>query len=308
MPSGGRALVMELVPGVTLADRLAPGPLPLDECLRLACQIADALEAAHDQRIVHRDLKPANIKIRPDGEIKVLDFGIAKALSHQANDQDTASMLTVPGVVIGTPAYMSPEQARGGALTHQSDIWAFGVILFESLTGRRPFDGPTSADTLAAILRSTPDWNALPPETPAAIRRLMRRCLERDPKARVRDIGDARLDLEDALETLSDDGKPRATPPSPERAEARRAPSLAVLAAGSLIVLLAVATLAYVLAMRREARARRGGAVADAAATRHPVRQRARALTRRSSARLRGRGGARGAVATVAASAGRVRA
>ena len=201
----GPVLVLELVDGLTLQDRLASGPLALDEALSIARQIADALEAAHEQGVVHRDLKPANIKIRSDGTVKVLDFGIAKILDRaghpRAVDLTTAS-LTEPGVVIGTTSYMSPEQVRGAEVTRRSDVWAFGAVLFEMLTGKRPFTGPTTSDVLAAILQQTPDLSALPPATPSAIARLVRRCLERDPKARLHDIGDARLEIEDAERSL----------------------------------------------------------------------------------------------------------
>ena len=204
----GPVLVLELVDGLTLQHRLASGPLALDEALSFVRQIADALEAAHEQGVVHRDLKPANIKIRSDGTVKVLDFGIAKILDpaerHRAVDLTTAS-LTEQGVLIGTTSYMSPEQARGIEVTRQSDVWAFGAILFEMLTGRRAFTGRTTSDVLAAILQGAPDLSALPPETPPAIARLIRRCLERDPKARLHDIGDARLDIEDVERALRDE-------------------------------------------------------------------------------------------------------
>jgi eukaryotic-like serine/threonine-protein kinase len=190
---------------LTLSDRLDAGPLPLAETLKLSRQIADALEAAHECGVVHRDLKPANVNIRPDGTIKVLDFGVAKLLDSRESSSDEATMTangTAAGVVIGTAPYMSPEQARAERVTRQSDIWSFGAMLFEMLSGRRAFAGPTTSDVLAAILMTTPDWNALPPSTPPSIVRLVRRCLEREPKARLRDIGDARLELEDAERAL----------------------------------------------------------------------------------------------------------
>ena len=206
--AGVRALVMELVDGVDLSDLLARGPLPLDEALAIARQIAEGLEAAHDQGIVHRDLKPANVKVRPDGTVKVLDFGLAKAVeaasaSGMSSARGTAESptltrhVTQAGVVLGTAAYMAPEQARGKAVDRRTDIWAFGVVLFEMLTGRLLFPGETISDTVAAVLTSDPDWSALPPATPARVRHLLRRCLERDPRRRLQAIGEARLVLED---------------------------------------------------------------------------------------------------------------
>ena len=203
----GPALVLELVEGLTLQDRLATGPLALDDALTCARQIAGALEGAHEQGIVHRDLKPANIAVRSDGTVKVLDFGIAKMLDPAQGgsvEQPTVTA-TGTGVLIGTTSYMSPEQARGIEVTRRSDVWAFGAILFEMLTGRRAFTGRTTSDVLAAILQGAPDLSALPPETPPAIARLIRRCLERDPKARLHDIGDARLDIEDVERALRDE-------------------------------------------------------------------------------------------------------
>ncbi len=205
--SGTLALVMELVEGPTLADRIAEGPLPLDEVLPIAHQIAEALEAAHDQGIVHRDLKPANIKVRPDGTVKVLDFGLAKAtagdsggvLSDTADHSPTITSpaMTMRGVILGTAAYMSPEQAKGKPLDRRADIWAFGCVLFEMLTGRRAFQGDDVGDTLAAVLRGEPAWSALPASTPPRIRTLLRRCIERDTKKRLPHIGAARLELMD---------------------------------------------------------------------------------------------------------------
>jgi serine/threonine-protein kinase len=195
---GTLGIVMELVPGPTLADRLRARPgLPLDEALALATQIADAIEAAHGQGVVHRDLKPANIKVTPEGRIKVLDFGLAKA--DAATREDAATELqTQTGMAIGTPAYMSPEQARGEAVGPQSDIFSFGVVLYEMLTGISPFNGRTAADTVARVLSAQPDLSALPPATPAAVVRLLRRCLEKDGARRQRHIGDVRLELEEA--------------------------------------------------------------------------------------------------------------
>jgi Tol biopolymer transport system component len=202
----GRALVMELVEGPTLADRIARGPIPWDEALPIAKQIAEALEAAHEQGIVHRDLKPANVKVRPDGAVKVLDFGLAKAMEPAAaissSSQSLSPTFTTPamtqaGIILGTAAYMSPEQARGKPVDKRADIWAFGVVLFEMLAGRRPFDGEEASDTIAAILKSEPAWTALPRDTPPAIARLLRRCLQKEPQKRVQHIGDARLELDE---------------------------------------------------------------------------------------------------------------
>ena len=208
--SGGvRALVLELVEGETLADRIERRPLPLNEALSIAKQIAEALEAAHEQAVIHRDLKPSNIKVRQDGMVKVLDFGLAKlvapASDTPASDRNAvATTMTLPletaaGVILGTPAYMSPEQARGYPVDKRSDIWAFGCVLYEMLTGKRTFPGPTSSDVMAAVLEREPDWRALPAATPGSVRRVVQRCLDKDTKRRLRDIGDARIDLDEAL-------------------------------------------------------------------------------------------------------------
>ncbi len=207
---GALALVLEFVEGDDLAHRLAQGPIPVTEAIGYARQILDALEAAHEKSIVHRDLKPANIKVTPDGVVKVLDFGLAKAYGGDQESSgpyrsDSPTLMihaTEQGVILGTAAYMSPEQARGKALDKRADIWAFGVVLFEMLTGRGLFYGETTTDTLAAVMTREPDWASLPASTPAAVRRLLARCLERDPKKRLRDIGDARPDLEDTREPV----------------------------------------------------------------------------------------------------------
>ena len=182
-----QALVLELVEGPTLADRIAKGPIPLDEALPIAKQIAEALEAAHEAGVIHRDLKPANIKVREDGTVKVLDFGLAKALdTTREGDPSQSPTLTAAatqmGVIMGTAAYMSPEQARGKPVDRRADIWAFGCVLFEMLTGRRAFEGSDVSDTLAAVLRTEPNWRVLPLGTPTPIRRLLRRCLQRDSR------------------------------------------------------------------------------------------------------------------------------
>jgi serine/threonine protein kinase len=201
---GPNYLVMELAEGPTLADRIRQGALPLNESLAIARQIAEALEAAHEKGRVHRDLKPANVKITPGGVVKVLDFGLAKAIEEPAaagdpSDSPTQTLsATRAGVILGTAAYMSPEQARGIAADKRADIWAFGVVLYEMLTGRPLFGGETVSDTLAEVLKTDPDWKALPPETPASIRRLLRRCLERDRKHRLHDVADALLEIDEA--------------------------------------------------------------------------------------------------------------
>jgi Tol biopolymer transport system component len=199
-----RALVMELVEGPTLAERIAQGPVPLEEALPIARQIGEALEYAHEKGVVHRDLKPANIKLTADGQAKVLDFGLAKALSNEpasADDPADSPTLTMratqAGIIMGTAAYMSPEQARGKIVDKRADIWAFGVVLYEMLTGRQLFEGETVSDTLAHVLTKEPEWNRAHAKT----RRLLRKCLERDPKRRLRDIGDAWELLDEAAET-----------------------------------------------------------------------------------------------------------
>ena len=206
--NGTRAIVMELVNGTDLSDRIAKGPIPPGQALPVARQIAEALDAAHQAGIMHRDLKPSNIKLRPDGTIKVLDFGLAKAFDPSVSLEDPAETVTraMPasgateaGVILGTAPYMSPEQARGEALDKRTDIWAFGCVLFEMLTGRSPFARATFSETVAAILDRDPDWAALPAETPRGVHRLLRRCLAKDPQHRLRDIGDARLEIEEAI-------------------------------------------------------------------------------------------------------------
>jgi len=201
---GRHFLVMELVSGETLADRIARGPIPVDEVLGIAREVTEALEAAHEKGILHRDLKPANIKVTQDGKVKVLDFGLAKILVDEisgpalANSPTMVSGASVPGVILGTTAYMSPEQSRGKLLDKRTDVWAFGIVLFEMLTGRRVFSGETVTDVIGAIAHKEPDWESLPVGTPASIRRLLRRCLAKDARQRLHDIADARLEIEAA--------------------------------------------------------------------------------------------------------------
>jgi len=199
---------MELAEGETLAERLDRGPIPMRDALEFASGIAIALEAAHEKGIIHRDLKPANVKVTPDGTVKVLDFGLAKAMAGDATVTDIANSPTItvehtrPGVVLGTAAYMSPEQARGKPLDKRTDIWSFGALLYECLTGRRPFKGETTSDLIARILEREPDWSTLPAGTPPLVQLLLRRCLAKDRTKRLRDIGDARIELEETLQRL----------------------------------------------------------------------------------------------------------
>ena len=200
---GRRALVLELVEGPTLADRIAQGPIPIDEALPIARQIAEALEAAHEQGVIHRDLKPANVKVKADGTVKVLDFGLAKALDRTPEGDPSQSptltaAATQMGVILGTAAYMSPEQARGKPVDKRADIWAFGCVLYEMLTGARAFAGADISATLAKVIEREPDLDVLPDSTPAAVRHLLRRCFVKDPMRRLRDIGDAHPELDGA--------------------------------------------------------------------------------------------------------------
>jgi serine/threonine-protein kinase len=218
------ALVLELVEGPTLADRIVTGPIPLDEALPIAKQVAEALEVAHELGIIHRDLKPANIKVRDDGTVKVLDFGLAKALEPasaispsltNAPAITTSTQLTEVGTLLGTAAYMSPEQAKGRPADKRSDIWAFGCVLFEMLTGRRAFDGENVGDTLAAVLRGEPDWKTLPSETPAAVRTFLRCCLEKDRHRRIADISTARFALRELSTAAAPSQAPSTAAPAP---------------------------------------------------------------------------------------------
>jgi len=200
-----RALVMELVEGPTLAERIKQGPIPLEEALPIAKQIAEALESAHERGIIHRDLKPANIKLTHDSKVKVLDFGLAKAMMDGSSSQDISNSPTLTmastkeGVILGTAAYMSPEQAKGKTVDRRSDIWSFGVVLFEMLSGQQTFGGETVSDALAAIIKDTPDWSALPKNTPKRVRDLLQRCLQKDPRQRLQAIGDARIAIDEIL-------------------------------------------------------------------------------------------------------------
>ena len=220
---GRNAIVLELIEGETLAERISHGPVSLDEAQRIALQIAEALEAAHEKGIVHRDLKPANVKIAPDDTVKVLDFGLAKALSPESISGSGISLTASPtitsaqtrdGVILGTAAYMSPEQARGKAVDKRADIWAFGCLLFEMLTAKSTFAAETVSDTLVGVLSGEADWSALPDATPPSMRRLLERCLTRDVRRRLRDIGEARIVLEDPIGAVSDAGTPRAASPA----------------------------------------------------------------------------------------------
>ena len=240
-----RALVLELVEGPTLADRIVSGPIPLDEALPIARQIADALDAAHEHGIIHRDLKPANVKVRSDGTVKVLDFGLAKALEPVAGAAHVSQSATITspamtrlGMVLGTAAYMSPEQARGHPADKRSDVWAFGCVLYELLAGKRAFEGVEISDTMAAVLRAEPNWAAIPSQMPEPITTLLKRCLEKDHKRRLRDIGDARLELDDAQRGGAPD------PPSRSIGRTGRLAWIAAVAVLSFVVVALAATLA----------------------------------------------------------------
>ena len=265
--SGPRcALVLELVEGQTVSDWIegakAAGsigqPASVATALRYARQLAEALDAAHERGIVHRDLKPANIKITPDGVVKVLDFGLAKALEAPGTDgrdassidpaaSPTALAMTLHGQILGTPTYMSPEQARGRPVDKRTDIWAFGCVVYEMLTGRAPFRGDTVSDTIAAVLEREVDWTALPSTTPPGIVRLLQRCLEKDPKRRLRDLGDVDL----ALDAPAAAGLPSAE--KELRREASRTPKRGRLVGAAVVAAVALAGPAYLVLTRNEA-------------------------------------------------------
>src|SRR4029450_5699872 len=217
-----RALIMEFVEGEDLAQRIGRGPIALDEALPIARQIAEALEAAHEQGIIHRDLKPTNIKVRPEGTVKVLDFGLAKAMepagvaspSVSQSPTITTPAMTQAGMLLGTAAYMSPEQARGQPADTRADIWAFGCVLYEMLTGQRAFDGQGVSETLARVIEREPDWDALPARPPAPIRRLLRRCLQKDRKRRLDSAAAARFDIEEAMAPSGDNDEGVTRPPA----------------------------------------------------------------------------------------------
>ena len=204
-----KALVLQLIEGPTLAERIAQGPIPVEETLKIALQMAEGLEAAHEKGVIHRDLKPANIKITPEGQVKILDFGLAKAMEGEVSDSSLSQSPTLTnaatqaGMILGTAAYMSPEQAKGKAVDKRADIFAFGAVLYECLTGMRAFEGEDISDTLASILAREPEWNALPVRTPESIQKLLGRCLQKDWKQRFRDIGDGRIEIEEALSAPS---------------------------------------------------------------------------------------------------------
>ena len=233
---------MELVEGPTLAERIAAGPIPIDEAIAIATQIAEALGAAHDQGVVHRDLKPANIKVKPDGTVKVLDFGLAKAVEPAASRSNdavsqsptiTTPAMTQIGMLLGTAAYMSPEQAKGRPADKRSDVWAFGCVFYEMLTGQRAFAEEDISETLAAVLKSEPDWTRLPSDVPQAIRTLIQRCLVKDRRQRVADISAAKFVLCE-LGNLGHAGNGERSPPRLVRAGSaccRRLPRRSVTAA-----------------------------------------------------------------------------
>ena len=237
-PHPPRFLILELVTGGTLADRLERGALPAREAMTIARQLADALQAAHDKGIIHRDLKPGNVALTPDGQVKVLDFGIAKTIVPDSGDLTVSVDATERGVVLGTAAYMSPEQARGLPLDKRSDIWSFGCLLFEALSGLAPFRAPTVSDMLAGILSGEPDFSKLPPHTPSRVVWLLRRCLEKDTRRRLHDIADARIELDEALSQPDDRSSPAQKAPAPSQSGWRERLAWVAAAAGLTIAVI----------------------------------------------------------------------
>ena len=277
-------LVMELVDGRTLAERLRSGPMPIDETLSVVAQIADGLEAAHEKGVVHRDLKPSNVMLLPDGKAKILDFGLAKALDAEPpvvnlDHSPTISTHTTPGMVMGTVPYMSPEQARGRAVDRRTDIWSLGCVLYECLTGRRAFEGETATDVLAKILEREPSWEALPARTPARVRELVERCLEKDPRDRIRDSGDVRIELERARSARewSSSGAVAAARPAPWRSRGQLLWGIAGLAVGIAVMAVTMRTFFRPPGAEQGARSRRASAlplqvdVTDPAIAAHPA-------------------------------------
>src|SRR5712692_4749466 len=245
---GLRFLVLELVDGETLAERIARGPIPLDEALHIAKDICEGLEAAHEKGVIHRDLKPANAKITPDGKVKVLDFGLAKAMEQApattlSNSPTLISMAaTNAGVILGTAAYMSPEQAKGKTADKRADIWAFGVVLYEMLTGRMLFSGETISETMALVMTKDPDWSALPANTPVRIRELLRRCLTKELRNRLQAIGDARIAIEEAVGAVYDRAQ---SSPEASRAVIDRAYRLIALALLIAVAVISIPAVRY---------------------------------------------------------------
>ena len=242
---GARFLILELIEGENLSARIGRGPIPLEEALPLAKQIAEALEAAHEKGVTHRDLKPANVRLTPSGIAKVLDFGLAKSPAAQTDvlstNAPTVAATTTPGMILGTPAYMSPEQAKGRETDRTADVWAFGCVFYEMLTGRPAFEGETASEVLAEVLKSEPKWDRLPAGTPQSIRRLLQRCLRKDPRARLRDIGDARIEITDAINS------PETPLPASDTKERLAWPVLALVGIVAVVALLAGVAGAYFL-------------------------------------------------------------